>query len=69
MDPGNSSRFEEYAKIYYEARQHKGIRMEDARDRMQDPTYFGTMMVHTGGRPRHGLRFHNHHGPDHPSRV
>ncbi|MEF2231855.1 MAG: phosphate acetyltransferase [Pseudodesulfovibrio sp.] len=48
VDPVRSERFEDYAKRYFEARKHKGIRMEDARDRMADPTYFGTMMVHAG---------------------
>jgi phosphate acetyltransferase len=48
VDPASSPRFEDYATRYFEARKHKGIRMEDARDRMTDPTYFGTMMVKTG---------------------
>ncbi len=48
VDPAGSTRFEDYATRYFEARKHKGIRMEDARDRMTDPTYFGTMMVKTG---------------------
>lgn len=48
VDPAKSPRFEKYARLYFEARQHKGIRMEDARDRMIDPTYFGTMMVQAG---------------------
>ncbi len=47
VDPASSPQFEKYSKLYFEARQHKGIRMEDARDRMIDPTYFGTMMVQT----------------------
>ena len=48
IDPANSAQFDAYSKLYFEERQHKGIRMEDARDRMSDPTYFGTMMVKTG---------------------
>eukprot|EP00828_Plagiopyla_frontata_P024313 TRINITY_DN3102_c0_g6_i1.p1 TRINITY_DN3102_c0_g6~~TRINITY_DN3102_c0_g6_i1.p1 ORF type:complete len:816 (+),score=258.78 TRINITY_DN3102_c0_g6_i1:327-2450(+) len=48
IDPVKSEHFESYAELYFEARKHKGIRMEDARDRMADPTYFGTMMVHAG---------------------
>ncbi|MGE4193563.1 MAG: phosphate acetyltransferase [Pseudodesulfovibrio sp.] len=48
VDPASSPQFEDYARRYFEARQHKGIRMEDARDRITDPTYFGTMMVHAG---------------------
>ncbi|WP_207262040.1 phosphate acetyltransferase [Desulfovibrio sp. Huiquan2017] len=48
VDPAASPQFEDYARRYFEARKHKGIRMEDARDRIVDPTYFGTMMVHAG---------------------
>ncbi|EGB16070.1 phosphate acetyltransferase [Pseudodesulfovibrio mercurii] len=48
VDPASSPLFEDYAERYFEARKHKGIRMADARDRMVDPTYFGTMMVHAG---------------------
>ncbi|WP_028587612.1 phosphate acetyltransferase [Desulfocurvus vexinensis] len=46
--PKQSALLDEYARAYFEARRHKGIREEDARDRMLDPTYFGTMMVHLG---------------------
>ncbi|MGE4424642.1 MAG: phosphate acetyltransferase [Pseudodesulfovibrio sp.] len=48
VDPAQAPQFEDYARRYFEARKHKGIRMEDARDRIVDPTYFGTMMVHAG---------------------
>ncbi|PPL19978.1 phosphate acetyltransferase [Microterricola pindariensis] len=34
----------EYAKL----RSHKGISLEQARDTVTDPSYFGTMMVHMG---------------------
>lgn len=46
IDPAKSELLDEYAQTYFEARKHKGILLEDARDRMLDPTYFGTMMVH-----------------------
>ncbi|MBU1002327.1 MAG: phosphate acetyltransferase [Proteobacteria bacterium] len=48
VDPRTSEWLESYAQAYFEARKHKGIRLEDARDRMQDATYFGTMMVQQG---------------------
>ncbi|WP_029895636.1 phosphate acetyltransferase [Desulfohalovibrio reitneri] len=48
VDPSTFERQEEYAETYFQARQHKGVRLEDAADRMLDPTYFGTMMVHLG---------------------
>lgn len=48
IDPGKSKHYEDYVNTYYELRKHKGIREEDARDRMLDPTYFSTMMVYKG---------------------
>ncbi|WP_419785252.1 phosphate acetyltransferase [Pseudodesulfovibrio sp.] len=48
INPADSERFEAYATAYFEERKHKGILMEDACDRMSDPTYFGTMMVKMG---------------------
>jgi len=48
IDPSTSDKLDGYAEAYFEARKHKGIRLEDARDRMQDATYFGTMMVKQG---------------------
>ncbi|MGE4292410.1 MAG: phosphate acetyltransferase [Desulfovibrio sp.] len=46
--PEKAEMFEHYAQTYYELRKHKGLREVDARDRMLDPTYFATMMVHKG---------------------
>jgi len=43
-----SDKFEDYCTSYYEARKHKGITIEVARDVMSDSSYFGTMMVHMG---------------------
>ncbi|WP_027179905.1 phosphate acetyltransferase [Maridesulfovibrio bastinii] len=48
LDPKSTPQFDDYCKTYYELRKHKGILESDARDRMMDPTYFGTMMVHKG---------------------
>ena len=48
IDPGKSKHYEDYVNTYFELRKHKGIREEDARDRMLDPTYFSTMMVYKG---------------------
>ena len=48
IQPDLSPRFNEYVETYYEMRKKKGISMEQARDTMNDPTYFGTMMVHMG---------------------
>jgi len=48
VDPVHFEHFDSYVDTYFSLRQHKGIRQEDARDRMLDPTYFGTMMVKCG---------------------
>lgn len=48
IDPMLYEKFDDYSETYFAARQHKGVRIEDARDRMADPTYFATMMVHLG---------------------
>lgn len=48
VDPVKSEHFERFVDEYFELRKHKCIVKDDARDRMSDPTYFGTMMVHTG---------------------
>ncbi|SMF01487.1 phosphate acetyltransferase [Desulfovibrio gilichinskyi] len=48
VDPVKADCFEKFVEDYYELRKHKCIMKEDARDRMSDPTYFGTMMVKTG---------------------
>ncbi|MBA4358025.1 MAG: phosphate acetyltransferase, partial [Desulfovibrio sp.] len=48
VEPLKSPNYEDYVQTYYELRKHKGIREEDARDRMLDPTFYSTMMVHKG---------------------
>ncbi len=48
VQPNLSPKFDEYVAAYHECRKKKGISMEQARDMMNDPTYFGTMMVHKG---------------------
>ncbi|MHC4941621.1 MAG: phosphate acetyltransferase [Planctomycetota bacterium] len=53
IDPLKAEKHEAYARAYHEAREHKGITMEHARDVMEDNTYFGTMMVQMGD--AHGM--------------
>ena len=48
IDPTNSDLLDSFAEEYLELRKHKGVIAEMAWDRMSDPTYFGTMMVHKG---------------------
>lgn len=48
FNPTKSPMFDEYVQEYFEMRKHKGISMEQARDIISDPTYYGTMMVQMG---------------------
>ncbi len=48
IDPLKSEYYDDFVQTYYDLRKHKKIVMDVARDRMSDPTYFGTMMVHKG---------------------
>jgi phosphate acetyltransferase len=48
IDPGSSPLREGFATDYAALRAHKGVTLEQARDRVVDPSYFGTMMVHQG---------------------
>lgn len=48
VDPVKSEHFDRFVDEYLELRKHKCIVKDDARDRMSDPTYFGTMMVYAG---------------------
>lgn len=45
IQPELSPLFEDYVNTYFELRKSKGITIEQARDRLMDPTYFATMMV------------------------
>ncbi len=48
IDPVGSEYYDDFVETYFDARKHKGIVRDVARDRLSDPTYFGTMMVHKG---------------------
>lgn len=48
IDPANSPLHEAFAIEYYNLRKSKGLTMDVARDRMQEVSYFGTMMVRQG---------------------
>jgi phosphate acetyltransferase len=50
ISPHDSGWIEEFAEIYHEARsgKGKGVALDAARDIVQEPPVFGTMMVHTG---------------------
>jgi len=48
INPRKSDLHEQFAQLFYDIRKHKGITMDNARDAMNDVSYFGTMMVHVG---------------------
>jgi phosphate acetyltransferase len=48
IDPVTSEMRGQFAETYYELRRHKGISEQMANDTMNDVSYFGTMMVHSG---------------------
>ena len=48
IDPKNAEKHEAYAEKFAELRAKKGVTIEQAREQMNDATYFGTMMVKMG---------------------
>ncbi|HEX6917652.1 MAG TPA: phosphate acetyltransferase, partial [Phycicoccus sp.] len=48
VDPATSPLRDRFAAEYAALRAHKGVTPEQAHDRVADPSYFGTMMVHDG---------------------
>jgi phosphate acetyltransferase len=48
IDPMTSPLRSEFAEEYVKLRAHKGVTFDAAWDRMSDPSYFATMLVHTG---------------------
>lgn len=48
VDPATSPLLDEFAGAYAALRAHRGVTFEQAHDTVLDPTYFGTMLVHTG---------------------
>ncbi len=48
IDPVNSEYYQDYVSTYFELRKHKGINMAIAEDKMNDVSFFGTMMVYKG---------------------
>lgn len=48
IDPTDPEYVARFAAHYYEMRKHKGATLDAAHDRVQDSSYFGTMMVEEG---------------------
>ena len=45
IDPQTSPDYEKYANLLYELRKHKGMTIEQAKELVLNPVYFGMMMV------------------------
>lgn len=45
VDPKKAENFEAYVTLLYELRKHKGMTIEQARDLVKDPVYYGMLMV------------------------
>ena len=48
VDPKINEKTEEYVQTFYELRKAKGMTEEKARETMQNPIYYGTMMIKQG---------------------
>lgn len=48
VDPNDPELVERFAAEYARLRAHKGVSLEQAREKLKDLSYFGTMMVHLG---------------------
>jgi phosphate acetyltransferase len=46
LNPRTSDLCDQFAEQYAELRKHKGVTVEQARETIQDVSYFGTMLVH-----------------------
>ncbi len=48
IDNNDAANFEEFAAFYYKNRKHRGVTIEDAREVMKDPLFYGAMLVAQG---------------------
>lgn len=48
INPKTSDKYEEYANAFYELRKAKGMTLEQAKETLLEPIYFGMMMVKQG---------------------
>ena len=45
VDPNNSEKYDEYVNLLYELRKNKGMTIENAKELVKDPVYYGMLMV------------------------
>lgn len=48
IDPATSPKTEKYTQLLYELRKAKGMTLEEARRKTQDPLYFGCLIIKSG---------------------
>jgi phosphate acetyltransferase len=48
IDPTKPELLNHFAEVYARLRAHKGVSLSDAKEKLADLSYFGTMMVHLG---------------------
>ena len=48
IDPATSEKREEYAQLLFELRKKKGMTIEQAREKVLDPLYFGCLIIKSG---------------------
>ena len=45
VDPEKSEKYDEYVNLLYDLRKHKGMTIEQAKELVKDPVYYGMLMV------------------------
>ena len=48
IEPAKSPSYEKYSQAFFEIRKSKGVTIDQARETLKDPIYFGTMMIKLG---------------------
>jgi phosphate acetyltransferase len=49
VDNRAKERFDKFVRTYYEIRKHKGVTIDDAREKVSDPLVYGALLLREGG--------------------
>ena len=55
INPSDSEKYDEYVNLLYELRKHKGMTIEQAKELVKDPVYYGMLMVKDDNSKADGL--------------
>ena len=55
IEPVSSPKYDEYVNLLYDLRKHKGMTIEQAKELVKDPTYYGMLMLKDEGSVADGL--------------